>query len=49
MTSFAEVDPIIDAWAAATAKKLFIEWAGRPARFAYLPGFTPIRMFSNID
>ena len=50
MTSFAEVDPIIDAWAAATAKKLFIEWAGRPARFAYLPGLRPFECFQiSID
>lgn len=50
MTSFAEVDPIIDAWAAATVKKLFTEWAGQPARFAYLPGLRPFECFQiSID
>lgn len=45
MTPYAEVDPIIDAWAAGTAKKLFTEWADRPARFAYLPGLRPFECF----
>ena len=50
MTSFAEVDLIIDAWAAATVEKLFTEWAGRPARFAYLPGLRPFECFQiSID
>ncbi|TPE58560.1 hypothetical protein FJQ54_15985 [Sandaracinobacter neustonicus] len=45
MSPYAEVDPIIDVWAAATVKKLFTEWAGRPARFAYLPGLRPFECF----
>ena len=45
MTTYAEVDPVIDAWAQATVKKLFTEWADRPARFAYLPGLRPCECF----
>jgi len=45
MTAYAEVDPFIDAWAQATVKKLFTEWAGQPARFAYLPGLRPFECF----
>lgn len=50
MTPYAGVDPIIAAWATATVKKLFTEWAGRPARFAYLPGLRPFECFQiSID
>ncbi|WDF71481.1 hypothetical protein [Novosphingobium sp. KACC 22771] len=50
MTAYAEVDPIIDVWARANVKKLFNEWAGRPARFAYLPGLRPFECFQiSID
>ena len=50
MTPYAEVDPIIDAWATATVQKLFTEWAERPARFAYLPGLRPFECFQiSID
>jgi hypothetical protein len=45
MTAYAYVDPGIDAWAQATVKKLYTEWADRPARFAYLPGLRPIECF----
>lgn len=50
MTPYAEVDPIIDAWAAGTVEKLFKEWADRPARFAYLPGLRRFECFQiSID
>lgn len=50
MTAYAEVDPVIDAWARATVKKLFTEWADQPARFAYLPGLRPFECFQiSID
>jgi hypothetical protein len=50
MTTYAEVDSIIDAWAHVTVKKLFTEWADRPARFAYLPGLRPFECFQiSID
>lgn len=50
MTAYTEVDPIIDAWAQAKVKKLFSEWAGRPARFAYLTGLRPFECFQiSID
>ena len=50
MTSYAEVDPVIDAWAQSTVKKLFTEWADQPARFAYLPGLRPFESFQiSID
>ena len=38
------------AWAQAHVKKLFTEWAGQPARFAYLPGLRPFECFQiSID
>lgn len=50
MTAYAEVDPVIDAWAQATVTKLITEWADRPARFAYLPGLRPFECFQiSID
>ena len=50
MTAYAEVDPVIDAWAQATVKKLFTEWADQPARFAYLPGLRSFESFQiSID
>ena len=45
MTGYEEVDATIAAWADANVKKLFDEWAGRPARFAYLPGLRPLECF----
>jgi hypothetical protein len=45
MTGYDEVDAIIDAWAKANVKKLFDEWAGKPARFAYLPGKRALECF----
>lgn len=45
MTCYAEVDPIINAWAQMTVEKLFTEWADQPARFAYLPGRRPFECF----
>lgn len=45
MTTYAEVDPIIDAWAQVTVKKLFTEWADQPARFAYFPGLRSLECF----
>lgn len=50
MTTYAEVDPVIDAWAQVTVRKLFTVWADRPARFAYLPGLRPFECFQiSID
>ncbi len=50
MTPYAEVDPIIDAWAEATVKKLYTEWADLPARFGYLPGLREFECFQiSID
>ncbi|WP_159983252.1 MULTISPECIES: hypothetical protein [unclassified Novosphingobium] len=50
MKAYAEVDSAIDAWAQATVKKLFTEWADQPARFAYLPGRRPFECFQiSID
>ena len=45
MTGYEEVDAIIAAWADANVKKLFDEWAGEPARFAYFPGLRPLECF----
>ncbi len=45
MAAYAEVDPTIDAWAASTVKALSKVWAGKPARFAYLPGLRPSECF----
>jgi hypothetical protein len=45
MRDYGEVDPVIDAWAQVTVEKLFTEWAGRPDRFAYLPGLRPFECF----
>jgi hypothetical protein len=45
MTGYEEVDATIAAWADANVKKLFDEWAGKPARFAYLPGLRPLESF----
>jgi hypothetical protein len=50
MTAYADVDEVIDAWARANVKKLFTEWAGEAARFAYLPGLRPLECFQiSID
>lgn len=45
MTGYEDVDAIIAAWASANVKRLFNEWAGKPARFAYLPGLRPLECF----
>jgi hypothetical protein len=45
MTGYDEVDATIAAWASTNVKKLFEEWAGKPARFAYLPGLRPLECF----
>ena len=45
MTSYDDVDAIIAAWADANVKELFHEWAGKSARFAYLPGLRPLECF----
>jgi len=45
MTGYEDVDATIAAWAKANVKKLFDEWAGKPARFAYLPGLRPFECF----
>lgn len=50
MTAYAEVDPVIEAWAQATVKKLFTEWGDQPARFAYIPGLRAFECFQiSID
>ncbi|WP_018075945.1 hypothetical protein [Novosphingobium nitrogenifigens] len=45
MTIYGEADTIIKTWAKANVKTLFVEWAGQPARFAYLPGHRPLECF----
>lgn len=45
MTAYADIDPVIDAWAQTTVKKLFTEWADQPVRFAYMPGLRPFECF----
>jgi hypothetical protein len=47
MTGYEDVDATIATWANANAnaKKRFDEWAGKPARFAYLPGLRPLECF----
>ncbi len=45
MTGFEDVDATIAVWANANVKMLFDEWAGTPARFAYLPGLCPLECF----
>jgi hypothetical protein len=45
MTGYEDVDATIAAWANANVKKLFDRWAGKPARFAYLPGLRPLECF----
>lgn len=45
MTGFEDVDETIAAWANSNVKKLFDDWAGKPARFAYLPGLRPLECF----
>lgn len=45
MTIYDEADTTINAWAKANVKKLFVEWAGEQARFAYLPGLRPFECF----
>ena len=44
MTGYEDVDATIAAWANANVK-LLDEWAGKPARFAYLPGLRPLECF----
>lgn len=45
MTGYEDVDATIAAWASTNVKKLFDERAGKPARFAYLPGLRPLECF----
>jgi len=45
MTAYEDVDATIEAWAKSNVGKLFDEWAGEPARFAYLPGLRPLECF----
>jgi len=45
MTVYGEADAIINTWANANVKTLFVEWAGQPARCAYLPGNRPFECF----
>lgn len=45
MSDYASIDKLIDRWAVATGSTLFIEWAGRPARFFYIPGKPPFECF----
>ncbi|HEV7405744.1 MAG TPA: hypothetical protein VGO11_22565 [Chthoniobacteraceae bacterium] len=45
MTSYAELDHFIEAWVETTGSTLFTEWAGKPARFFYIPGTPPFECF----
>ena len=45
MTGYEQVDATIATWAKTNVRKLFDEWAGEPARFAYLPGLRPRECF----
>jgi hypothetical protein len=45
MTSYADVDGVIDAWVKATGSTLFTEWADQPARYFHVPGAPPFESF----
>jgi hypothetical protein len=45
MSSYAEIDPIIEKWVAALDTKLFTEWADAPARFFHTSGDPPFECF----
>jgi hypothetical protein len=45
MTTYADLDGVIDAWVKATGSTLFTEWAGVPARFFHLSGDPPFECF----
>ncbi len=45
MTTYADLDGVIDAWVKATDSTLFTEWAGAPARFFHLSGDPPFECF----
>lgn len=45
MTGYEDVDATIDHWAKANVKGVVDMWAGKPARFAYLPGLRPFECF----
>ncbi len=50
MTDYSEVDGVIDHWVRATGSTLCSEWAGKSARFFYLPGEPPFECFQiSID
>ncbi|MET2830837.1 hypothetical protein [Mesorhizobium shangrilense] len=50
MTTYADVDRIIDLWVKATGSTLFTEWAGKPARFFHIGGTRPFECFQiSID
>ncbi|HEX8302229.1 hypothetical protein [Sphingomonas sp.] len=45
MSTYAEIDPIIEKWVAALNTTLFTEWANAPARFFHTPGDPPFECF----
>lgn len=45
MTTYADLDGVIDAWVKATDSTLLTEWAGAPARFFHLSGDPPFECF----
>ncbi|QND57738.1 MULTISPECIES: hypothetical protein [Mesorhizobium] len=45
MTTYADVDVVIDAWVRATDSTLFTEWAGKPARFFHIGGSRQFECF----
>ncbi|MEO7691519.1 MAG: hypothetical protein ABIS51_19705 [Sphingomonas sp.] len=45
MSSYAEIDPVIEKWVAALGATLVTKWANAPARFFYAPGDPPFECF----
>ncbi len=45
MTSYAELDGVIDAWVKATGSTVYTEWAGAPARGFHIGGDAPFECF----
>ena len=45
MTTYAELDGVINSWVRATGSTLYTEWAGAPARFFHIGGDAPFECF----
>lgn len=45
MTTYADLDDVIDVWVKATGSTLFTEWAYAPARYFHVPGDSPFECF----